>query len=423
MVRITAIESGSIAEELALEIGSRIVRINGQRVRDAIDLTFLLAEPAVELEALTPAGNTVVYEVERDPGEPVGIVPAPDPVRECANKCVFCFIDGNPPGARASLWLKDDDFRLSFTHGNYVTLTNLGPRGLARLVEQRLSPLYVSVHATEPAVRERLLVSERAGLILDHLGYLLEGGIQLHTQVVLCPGWNDGPHLDRTLCDLWGLGEGVLSVSVVPVGLTRYNLHRPVRLLTGDEADEALDQMDGARARALRARGVGWAYAADELFLLAGRALPEAAYYDDFDLAENGVGMLRRFVNDFEHGFATVPKLSGKRLRIASGRSMSPFLRARAPRLAAAIGASVEVLEVENRYFGPTVTVAGLLAGRDLAEVLRGGSEDDIVLLPAEALNGDQLFIDGLPLEELTARLAPARVVTGYEVTAALGLL
>ena len=420
MVRIAAIESGSIAEELALEIGTRIVRINGRRVRDSIDLTFLLAEPAVELETLTPAGATVVYEVERDPEEPVGIVPAPDSIRECGNECVFCFIDGNPPGARTSLWLKDDDFRLSFTHGNYVTLTNLGPRGLARLVEQRLSPLYVSVHATEPAVRERLLVSERAGLILDHLRYLLEGEIEVHTQVVLCPGWNDGAHLDRTLEDLWGLGEGVLSVSMVPVGLTSYNLHRPVRLLTGGEANVALDQVDRARAVGHRERGVGWAYAADELFLLAGRAVPEAAYYDDLDLAENGVGTLRRFVDDFERGLSNVPKLAGRRIRVASGRSMAPFLRARAPRLAAATRAAVEVVEVENRYFGPTVTVAGLLAGRDLAEALGGGREDDVVLLPAEALNSDQLFIDSLPLEELAAGLAPAWVVTGSEVTAVL---
>ena len=333
---------------------------------------------------------------------------------------MFCFIDGNPPGARTSLWLKDDDFRLSFTHGNYVTLTNLGPRGLARLVEQRLSPLYVSVHATEPAVRERLLVSERAGLILDHLRYLLEGEIEVHTQVVLCPGWNDGAHLDRTLEDLWGLGEGVLSVSMVPVGLTSYNLHRPVRLLTGGEANVALDQVDRARAVGHRERGVGWAYAADELFLLAGRAVPEAAYYDDLDLAENGVGTLRRFVDDFERGLSNVPKLAGRRIRVASGRSMAPFLRARAPRLAAATRAAVEVVEVENRYFGPTVTVAGLLAGRDLAEALGGGREDDVVLLPAEALNSDQLFIDSLPLEELAAGLAPAWVVTGSEVTAVL---
>ena len=423
MVRIAAIESGSIAEELELEIGTRIVRINGQRVRDGIDLTFLLADPEIELETLSPHGESVVYEVARDPGEPLGIVPAPDAVRECANKCVFCFIDGNPPGVRDSLWLKDDDFRLSFTYGSYVTLTNLGPKGLQRLVDQQLSPLYVSVHATEPEVRERLVaphVAGAAGRILDHLRFLLGGGLEAHTQVVLCPGWNDGAHLDRTLDDLWALGPGILSVSVVPVGLTRYNLNKPVRLLVADEARHAIAQVERARVRARSERGIGWAVAADEMFLSAGAEVPGAAYYDDFDLAENGVGALRRFVDDFAAGLDDVPRLAGRRIRIATARSMAPFMRARADRLARATGAAVEVVEVENRFFGDTVTVAGLLAGGDLADALGPGGENDIVLLPAEALNGDRLFIDSLPLDRVVERLAPARVVTGHEVTAAL---
>ena len=199
MVRIAEIESGSIAEELNLEIGSRVVRINGERVRDGIDLTYLLSDIDVELETVTPGGETVIYEIEREPGDSVGIVPAPDTIRECANKCVFCFIDGNPEGARQTLWLRDDDFRLSFTYGSYVTLTNLGPKGLQRLVDQHISPLYVSVHATEPEVRERLLVNQRAGLIMDQLRTLLAGGLEVHTQVVLCPEWNDGEHLDLSL--------------------------------------------------------------------------------------------------------------------------------------------------------------------------------------------------------------------------------
>ena len=426
MVRIAGIDSGSIAEELELEIGSRIVRINGQRVRDGIDLTFLLADPEIELETLTPGGESIVYEVSRDPGEPLGIVPAPDAVRECANKCVFCFIDGNPPGVRDSLWLKDDDFRLSFTYGSYVTLTNLGPKGLARLVEQRLSPLYVSVHATEPEVRERLVaphVPGAAGRIMEHLRYLLDGGLDVHTQVVLCPGWNDGVHLERTLDDLWSLGAGVLSVSIVPVGLTRYNLDKPVRLLVPDEAATALAQIERARARAQAERGLGWAYAADELFLLSGRELPPAGYYDDFDLAENGVGTVRRFVDDFEDGLADVPRLKGGRIRIATARSMAPFMRERAARLSAQAGVPVEVIEVENRFFGPSVSVAGLMSGRDLADALGAGREGDIVLVPAEALNADQLFIDSVPFDDVVRALAPARVIPGYELTSALSEL
>jgi putative radical SAM enzyme (TIGR03279 family) len=423
VVRIAAIEAGSIAEELELEIGTRIIRINGERVRDGIDLTFLLADTELELEAVGPDGRAVVYEIEREPGTPLGIQPAPDTIRECANKCVFCFIDGNPQGVRDSLWLRDDDFRLSFTYGSYVTLTNLGPKGMRRLVDQRISPLYVSVHATDPEVRSRLLVNDRAGLILDQLGMLLGGGLEVHTQVVLCPGWNDGQHLDRTIEDLWELGAGVRSLSVVPVGLTRYNLNRPVRHLTRDEARKAIAQVDAARARALPVRGEGWAYAADELYLTSDLDLPASEYYDEGALYENGVGAVRRFVDDFDRGLRAVPKLAGRRLRLVTGGSMAPFLRERAPRLAEATGAEVEVVRVVNGFFGETVTIAGLLAGADIRGALGPSGEQDVVVLPAEALNADDLFIDSLPLAQLEEAVAPARVVRGYEVTEALRAL
>jgi putative radical SAM enzyme (TIGR03279 family) len=421
LVRIAEIEAGSIAEELSLEIGTRVVRINGERVRDGLDLTFLLSDLDFELETVTPGGETVVYEIERDPGTAVGIVPAPDAIRECANKCVFCFIDGNPQGARDTLWLRDDDFRLSFTYGSYVTLTNLGPKGMQRLADQRISPLYVSVHATEPEVRERLLVNERAGLIMDQLRFLLDAGLEVHTQVVLCPEWNDGAHLDRTIDDLWALGPGIRSLSVVPVGLTRYNLNRPVRLLTAAEARQAIDQVDGARARAAGERDLGWCYAADELYLIAGRELPRDAYYDDGALHENGVGAIRHFVRGFQEGLPTVPRLEGRRIRLVTGRSMAPFLRDLAAPLARATGAGVEVVEVVNDFFGETCTIAGLLGGRDIQGALGSSRDGDVVILPAEALNADDLFIDSVPLAEVTGALAPAMVVRGYEITQALG--
>jgi putative radical SAM enzyme (TIGR03279 family) len=420
VVRIAEIEAGSIAEELSLEIGSRIVRINGERVRDGIDLTFLLADMELERETLTPEGDSVVYEIERDPGTPVGIVPAPDAIRECANKCVFCFIDGNPEQARQTLWLRDDDFRLSFTYGSYVTLTNLGPKGLARLVDQRISPLYVSVHATEPDVRERLLVNERAGLIMDQLREVIDGGLQVHTQVVLCPEWNDGVHLDRTIEDLWALGPSVLSLSVVPVGLTRYNLNRPVRLLSAVEAGAVIDRVDQARVRGAEERGMGWCYSADEMYLIAGRPVPDRSYYDDGALYENGVGAIRRFVDAFDAGLSAVPRLDGRRIRLVTGGSMAPFLRERAGRLRDACGADVEVVHVSNEYFGETVTIAGLLGGRDILSALGGGEADDLVVLPAEALNSDQVFIDDTSLADVVSALGGAEVRTGYEVIEAL---
>jgi putative radical SAM enzyme (TIGR03279 family) len=420
VVRIAEIESGSIADELSLEIGSRVVRINGERVRDGIDLTFMLSETEFELEMVSPDGETTVYEIEREPGEPIGIVPAPDTIRECANKCVFCFIDGNPEGARKTLWLRDDDFRLSFTYGSYVTLTNLGPKGLRRLVDQRISPLYVSVHATEPEVRERLLVNQRAGLIMDQLRELIDGGLEVHTQVVLCPEWNDGTHLDRTIEDLWALGPSIRSLSVVPVGLTRYNLNRPVRLLRVDEAAAVIDRIDEARSRALSDRGLGWCYAADEMYLIADREIPGGAYYDDGALYENGVGAVRRFVEGFHEGLGSVPRFEGRRIRLVTGGSMAPFIRELAPRLADATGAEVDVVHAINHYFGETVTIAGLLGGNDILAALGESEPDDVIVLPAEALNSDDIFIDNVPLSEFEERAAGARVVRGYEITEAL---
>jgi putative radical SAM enzyme (TIGR03279 family) len=420
MVRIAEILPGSIAEELELEVGSRVVRINGEPVRDTLDLRFLEVDAELEVEVAPADGSdAVVYEIEKDAGEGLGIVPAADPVRQCANKCVFCFVDGNPDGARRSLHLKDDDFRLSFTYGSYVTLTNLGPRGFERLIEQRLSPLYVSVHATEPAVRERLLGVPRGGSIIEQLRQLLAAGIEVHTQVVLCPGWNDGAHLERTIDDLWALGEGVLSLSVVPVGLTQYNLDRPIRLLTAAEATEALTRVERARARALRERGTGWLYAGDELFFIAGEPVPPASWYDDWPLTENGVGSVRRLLDDFADGIASVGRLDGQRIALVTGTRMAEVFGSFVPAVRERTGALLDVIGVENTMFGPTVNTAGLLPGRAVRAAVAGRGHD-VVLLPAEALNDSGCFVDDLPLVELVRALSPAHVAPAHELISAL---
>lgn len=417
MVKIASVAPGSIAEELDLEIGSRIVRINGELVRDIIDYRFLEADALLELEVAHPSGDNVIYEIEKDAGESLGVIPAADTVRQCANKCVFCFVDGNPDGARQSLHLKDDDFRLSFTYGSYVTLTNLGPKGFQRLIDQRLSPLYVSVHATEPDVRERLLGVNLGGNIIGQLRELTEAGLDVHTQIVLCPEWNDGQHLERTMDDLYALGSGVLSLSVVPVGLTRYNINNPVRLLTPEEAARALRQIDAARERSMRERGMGWAYAADEMFFAAGQPMPAPEYYDDWPLTENGVGAVRRFVDDFDAGLADVPAMKGKRIAIVTGTRMAQVITPLAPRLAHATGATVEVLSVVNRMYGDTVTTAGLLPGRDIAEAIRTQGSYDAVLIPAESLNDDEKFVDDVALETLRELFADTQIIAGHELT------
>src|SRR5688572_16583495 len=419
MVKIAQIQPGSIAEELSLEIGSRVVRINGELVRDIIDYRFLEADGLLELEVSPPNGETILFEIEKDEGESLGIVPGPDTVRQCANKCVFCFVDGNPHGARTSLHLKDDDFRLSFTYGSYVTLTNLGPKGFQRLIDQRLSPLYVSVHATEPEVRERLLGVPLGGQIVQQLRELTDAGLEVHTQVVLCPEWNDGDHLDRTIGDLYALGDGVLSLSVVPVGLTQYNLNKPVRLLTAEEAARSLQQIDRIRERATRERGMGWAYAGDEMFLIANQSVPEDAYYDDWPLTENGVGAVRRLFDDFEAGVGDVPAFDGLHIGIVTGTRMGQVMQPLVAPLESQTRARVTVLPVVNRFYGETVTTAGLLPGRDISDAIAQHGFD-IVLLPAESLNDNDVFVDDYSFAALRARFGSARIVAAHEITSAL---
>lgn len=420
MVRIAGIEAGSMAEELQLEIGTRIIRINGQRVRDGIDLTFLLSDPDLVLETISPQGEEKAFEIQREAGESIGIVPAPDAIRECANECVFCFIDGNPRDVRSSLWLRDDDFRLSFTYGSYVTLTNLGPKGLQRLADQKISPLYVSVHATNPEARVRLLKNQRAGQIMDQLRFLLDAGLEVHTQAVICPGWNDGDEFQRTMEELFGLGEGIRTLSAVPVGLTKYNVNRPVRPLTPEEARDTVARVEAFQPEAVRERNQRWVFGADELYLHAGQPLPPSSAYDGWDLTENGVGAVAWFLDAFRAGLEDVPSLEGRRVRILTGTSMGPFMDALRGDLARATGAEVLVHPVENRFYGELVTVAGLLAGRDLLEAVEDPHPHDLILLPGEALNADELFIDSLTLDEFRKAVAPARVLPGLEITEAL---
>ncbi|MFW6200954.1 MAG: DUF512 domain-containing protein [Gemmatimonadota bacterium] len=414
MVRIQDVVPGTIAAELRLRIGSRIVRINGEPVRDNIDFRFKEVDGRLEVEVSPADGaRSVVYDIEKDAGEPLGVVPAPDPVRECANECVFCFIDGNPPGVRPSLNVRDDDFRLSFTYGSYVTLTNLGPRGLDRLIEQRISPLYVSVHATEPEVRMRLLGVRRGGDIMERLERLTAAGLEVHTQVVLCPGWNDGGHLDRTMEDLWSLGPGVSTLSVVPVGLTRYNLNRPVRLLTAREAAAALEQIERARGRALAARGRGWTYAADELFFIAGRPIPDRAYYDGIALEENGVGAVRRVVDDLADVVSRASDVRARRVAVVTGTRMADVLEPWCDRLSRATGADFVPVPVPNAFFGETVTTAGLLPGADVERALAARDAFDAVLLPADAINADGRFIDDVEFARVECAASGARVLHG----------
>src|SRR5690242_4496001 len=278
MVRVNKVRQGSIAEELEIVPGTELLSVNGRELRDFLDWEFLTAEDDLVLEARLPSGEEVVYEIERPEGEPIGVELVAPTVRRCANRCEFCFIEGLPSGLRKNLYVRDDDYRLSFTYGNFATLSNVKERDIERILEYRLSPLYVSVHATPWEARKVLLNNPRVPDIMAQLARLAEGGIQFHCQMVIVPGLNDGRVLEQSLGDLWSLGDAALSVAIVPVGLTQFS-----HLYTGvpmdrARANELLAVTDHWSARARRERGENWVFGSDELYLLANRPLPAAAH-------------------------------------------------------------------------------------------------------------------------------------------------
>src|SRR5919204_1565948 len=290
MVRVSRVHSGSIAAELGIEPGTELQTVNGRELADFLDWEFLTADDALVIEARLPSGENVVYEVERPEGETMGVDLEPPTVRRCANRCEFCFIEGLPKGLRKPLYVRDDDYRLSFAYGNFATLSNLKDRDFERILSYRLSPLYVSVHATLWEARKVLLNNPRVPNILDQLTRLAAGGIQFHAQMVIVPGLNDGDVLEQSLTDLWNFGDTVISVALVPVGLTQFSHLYSGAPMDVENASRILAQVDRWEARALRERGDRWVYGSDELYLLARRELPDAEHYGEFPQIENGVG-------------------------------------------------------------------------------------------------------------------------------------
>lgn len=419
MIRVAGVLRGSIGADLGLGPGSLLLRINGKEPRDALDLRFYESDPVVELLARLPGGEEVLFEIEKDPDESLGLVPEPDKVRRCTNACPFCFVKGNPKleKLRAGLYVKDDDYRLSFLFGHYVTLTNLREEDWERIFEQRLSPLYVSVHATDPEARLAMLRNPRSAEIGEHLDRLAGGGIRVHAQVVLCPGLNDGEILGRTIDDLYRRGGEILSLSLVPVGLTSHNQDRGVRPLTSGECRETLGRVERARARARAERDTAWCYAADELFLQAGEPLPGIEYFDDLDLVANGVGAVSDIRDRIRADLPELPRLAGREIVLVTGASMGPHLRAAAEEIAAATGARIDTTVVENGLFGPLVTTAGLLGGEDHLRALRPFAGHDLALITRSALNDDDLFLDDVSLADLRAALPDLEIWPSEHVT------
>jgi len=394
---------------LGLVPGTQLLAVNGRSLEDFLDWEFLTAEDRFLLAARLPTGDEVEYDIERPEGFPMGVTLEPPRIRRCANHCDFCFVDGNPEGLRTPLYIRDDDYRLSFRYGNFATLTNLKPWDLERIVEYRLSPLYVSVHATNPTIRRWLLRNPEAPEIVPQLRWFAERGIAFHTQVVLLPGVNDGAELERTLADLYAVGPAVLSVSVVPVALTEFSKRDLVREPTRDECCAALAAVDRIATRALAERGAPWCFGADDLYLQAGEPLPAAEWYGDFEQRENGVGAVR-FLQTRIAG-AGLPGLSGKRIGVVTGTAMGRLMPQVLHELGTATGGRFEIVLVENTLFGPSVTTAGLLPAAAIEAALRARADLDLVLLPAEAVNDDLVFIDDVRADDLAGRLGvPVRL-------------
>jgi putative radical SAM enzyme (TIGR03279 family) len=425
VIRIASISPDSIAEALALEAGSSLLSLNGIELRDSLDLLYLQAEERLELEAETAAGDRLVYEIEKGLDESLGIVPEPDKIRRCTNACAFCFVKGNPRAnkLRASLYIKDDDYRLSFLYGHYVTLTNLREEDWTRIVEQRLSPLYVSVHATDPSVRLAMLRNPRSAEINRDLNRLQAGGVTFHAQIVLCKNLNDGSVLDRTIEDIYGRGPDVLSLSIVPVGLTAHNTERGIEVLTTADCQHVLGQVDGIRTRALEERGHGWCYAADELFLRAGEEVPGREYFDTDDLIGNGVGAVSGLRDMVRAALADLPDLRGSRVVLVTGTSMGRSLGELGQQISAASGAEVRTAVQENTLFGPSVTSAGLMSGVDVEQALRPHGDCDLALISRTALNDDDRFLDDVSMAELRGVLPELEICPSENIVDVLSLL
>ncbi|UCG88260.1 MAG: DUF512 domain-containing protein [Gemmatimonadota bacterium] len=398
MIKVQAVHRSGLGRELGLKPGFELLSVNGRDLDDFLDWEFLTADDRFVLVARSPEGELYEYDVERPEGLALGVEVEPPRVRRCANRCDFCFVDGNPPGLRRGLYVRDDDYRLSFRYGNFATLTNLKQRDVQRIVEYKLSPLYVSVHATDPVVRRRLLRNPLAPDVLDQLRMLGAGGVQCHTQVVLQPGLNDGATLLQTLQDLFDLGPIVLSVSVVPVGLTSFSKHNLVREPNQEECRQAVAAVEGYSDKARTQRQHHWAYGSDDLYLGAGLDLPPAERYDDFGQVENGVGSVR-FLQRSANEIAG--DLTGKRIGVVTGVAMRRLMPQVLAHVELVTGGSFELVVLENGLFGSSVTSAGLLSGSDFMRGLRRRADLDLALIPAESLGDTGVFLDDIKFERL----------------------
>ena len=412
LTKIRSVDPDSPARRAGVRIGETLTEVNGHPIVDVLDYKFHTYDPRLILKLKEENGRERTVRVRKAEGEDLGLnfeTYLMDRARSCANRCIFCFVDQMPPGMRETLYFKDDDARLSFLMGNYITLTNLSRRELQRIMDLHISPVNISVHATDPELRASLLKNHRAGECLSIMEQFARAGITMNCQVVSCPGINDGPALDRTLRELGALHPAVGSVAVVPVGVTRFRegLCR-IDPYTPAQAAAVLDQVEAFAASFLKKHSTHLAWCSDEFYLLAGRPLPEKGYYEDMAQLENGVGMLRLLTSqaamaleDMELEEAPPP------FAIATGVSAAPFLQKIVDMCREKCGNIIgNVYPMVNRFFGETITVSGLITGRDLIEQLKGKALGERLLIPDSMLRaGERIFLDDVTVEQVEEAL------------------
>ena len=419
--RVIAVEEGSIAEELGILPGDEMLSINGERVLDFIDYQALSANEQIDL-VMRRAGEEIEFSFEKDDWEPLGMTfdsEMMSGIRMCANQCLFCFVDQLPEHVRPSMRVKDDDWRMSLMMGNYVTLTNVGDRELERIIRRGASPLYISVHATDPELRAHLLGTERGALLMDQLKKLAAGGIQFHTQAVLCPNLNDGEQLERTISEIAALYPAALSLALVPVGLTT---HReglcPLRTYRPQEAQAVLEIADRWRKKLRREIGTNFVFPSDEFYLQAKRDVPSDSAYEGYEQIDNGVGLVRALLTEFDEAYVELePKWKKSvparhELAIACGVSIAPVLRDLVENHPVT-GVHVSVVPLVNHFFGETVTVSGLLTGGDLVDQMRSVSCERILITEVMLRDGEDTFLDDMTLSDAERALNRPITVVG----------
>ena len=398
---ISSVKHGSLAEAAGIKAGESLLTVNGSSLRDIIDLSFLLADEQVVLKLAGADGTEREITIDKRIDEDLGLEfesAVFDKVTTCYNKCVFCFVDQMIPGMRKGLYVRDDDYRLSFLYGNFITLTNMKDEDFDRIIQTHMSPLYVSVHATDPEVRCAMMKNRFAGELMDKLKRLFDAGITVHTQIVCCPGYNDGDVLKRTYADLRALAPMVETMAIVPVGLTKNRAHlTPLRLFTPEEAREIVTTVTEWQQECRQSLGKSFVYLGDEFYILAGMPLPQVDWYDGFPQLENGIGLSRNFLEEWQKANKIAPVKGEVNSVIPVGTSAYKVLQPLIEGFNAQTGMQHRLIGVENEFFGNTVNVTGLLCGNDILNAVKGVQS---IILPEVVLNSDDLFLDDMSYAE-----------------------